>query len=247
MIQYSALAHVYDELTTDVPYEKMAQFARKSFELYGNKTELVLEVGCGTGSLSRILAQDGFEMICCDISAEMLEVARAKCEELSPKPIFICQDMCELDLFGTVDAAVCGLDSLNYLTSLRELKAAIGRVSLFLNKGGIFVFDIKTREGFMKTNGMSCVEQGAGYFCTWQYGFDCKSGYAEHEVDIFLPQKDGSYLRETEIHQQRAYSREQIEQAIKQAGLKIKKTCASPSFGKIQQNSDRLFYITEKI
>ena len=118
MIAYSALAAVYDALTGDVPYEQWATFAQKAFSKRKKPVKLVLELACGTGSLTRLLGQAGYEMIACDLSADMLAVARDKCGELSCPPVFLCQDMCQLDLYGTIDAAVCCLDSVNYLTEI---------------------------------------------------------------------------------------------------------------------------------
>ena len=115
MTVYTALAQVYDALTDDVPYAQWVAFAQGAFEQYGRQPHLVLDLACGTGSLTKLLGQAGYEMIAADLSPEMLAVAREKCSELPCPPVFLCQDMRELDLYGTIDAAVCGLDSLNYL------------------------------------------------------------------------------------------------------------------------------------
>ena len=145
MIPYSALAQVYDQLTGDVAYRQWAEFAQRAFERQGKgETKVILELACGTGSLTQLLAQAGYEMIAADISPEMLSVAREKCASAPCPPIFLCQDMRELDLYGDIDAAVCCLDSVNYLTGLRDLKRAFRRVALFLRPGGLFLFDVKT-------------------------------------------------------------------------------------------------------
>lgn len=247
MIQYTALAALYDTLTTDVPYEQWAQFAISAFGKHHSETKLVLELACGTGSLSRLLAKSGYEMISCDISSDMLCAAREKCSDLPVAPVFLCQDMTELDLYGTIDGAVCCLDSLNYLISLRELKSAFARVSLFLNRGGLFIFDMKTRSGFAQMSGLSSVQQGDGFFCAWQYGFDAKSGYSEHTVDIFTQDGNNNYERQTELHEQRAYSCAQIEQAAAQAGLRVVKKYSSAKCSKFQEDAGRVFYITQKL
>ena len=97
-----------------------------------------MELACGTGSLSLELAKRGYDMISCDISPDMLSVASDKCRVLDEPPRFICQDMSELDLYGTVDGCVCALDSINYITDLRQLKRTFKRLSMFLNDGGLF-------------------------------------------------------------------------------------------------------------
>lgn len=247
MIPYSALAQVYDQLTGDVAYRQWAEFAQKTFERWGQgETRVVLELACGTGSLTRLLAQAGYEMIAADISPEMLSVAREKCADVPCPPIFLCQDMRELDLYGDIDAAVCCLDSVNYLTGLRDLKKAFRRVALFLRPGGLFLFDVKTPLAFREMGGLSSVQQAGEAFCAWQYGYDAKSGSAQHQVDIFLPDGQGRYLRSTEFHEQRAYSRLQLEQALVQAGLTPVAVCASPEGGKAGPNARRLYFAAQK-
>ena len=247
MIPYSALAQVYDQLTGDVAYRQWAEFAQKAFERWGQgETRVVLELACGTGSLTRLLAQAGYEMIAADISPEMLSVAREKCADVPCPPIFLCQDMRELDLYGDIDAAVCCLDSVNYLTGLRDLKKAFRRVALFLRPGGLFLFDVKTPLAFREMGGLSSVQQAGEAFCAWQYGYDAKSGAAQHQVDIFLPDGQGRYLRSTEFHEQRAYSRLQLEQALVQAGLTPVAVCASPEGGKAGPNARRLYFAAQK-
>lgn len=247
MIPYSALAQVYDQLTGDVAYRQWAEFAQKTFERWGQgETQVVLELACGTGSLTRLLAQAGYEMIAADISPEMLSVAREKCADVPCPPIFLCQDMRELDLYGDIDAAVCCLDSVNYLTGLRDLKKAFRRVALFLRPGGLFLFDVKTPLAFREMGGLSSVQQAGEAFCAWQYGYDAKSGSAQHQVDIFLPDGQGRYLRSTEFHEQRAYSRLQLEQALVQAGLTPVAVCASPEGSKAGPNARRLYFAAQK-
>lgn len=247
MTQYTSLAQVYDALTTDVEYEQWAVFAQKAFETYQLSPQLVLELACGTGNLTKCLAQAGYEMIAADLSPEMLSVAREKCEGLSCPPVFLCQDMRLLDLYGTVDAAVCCLDSLNYLTELRSLKQAFARVSLFMNPGGLFLFDMKTKAAFQSMAGVSCVEETEDWYCSWQYGYDRKSCLAEHQVDLFYRVEGERYERKTEFHLQRCYSREQIEQALRQAGFRLRRVCAGTRLQQARPDSPRLFFIAQKI
>ncbi len=247
MNAYTALAQVYDALTDDVAYGEWAAFAQRAFAAYGKQPRLVLELACGTGSLTRLLAQAGYEMIAADLSPEMLTVAREKCGDAPIAPVFLCQDMQELDLYGTVDAAVCGLDSVNYLTGLRGLKEAFRRVSLFLNPGGLFLFDVKTKRAFANMGGTASIQEIDGAFCAWQYGFDPKSGLAEHQVDIFLPGEHADYRRQTEFHEQRAYSRQQLTQALEQAGLRVRRVCGGPGLQRVNEQSERLYFIAEKM
>lgn len=247
MIPYSALAQVYDQLTGDVSYNQWADFARQAFERQGTgQTKVVLELACGTGSLTCLLAQAGYEMIATDLSPEMLSVAREKCAGAPCPPIFLCQDMRELDLYGDIDAAVCCLDSVNYLTGLRDLKQAFRRVALFLRPGGLFLFDVKTPLAFAEMGGISSVQQVGPAFCAWQYGYEARSGNAQHQVDIFLPDEQGRYLRSTEFHEQRAYSRQQLEQALAQAGLEVVSVYGGTQGQRARPTARRLYFVARR-
>ncbi len=244
--QYTVLARHYDRLTFDVDYKGYADFAHRLFEKYKIPGKLILEQACGTGSLSRELSLLGYEMIASDLSPDMLEAAREKCEDLEAPPVFICQDMCELDLYGTVDGCVCALDSLNYLTDLRDLKRALKRISLFLNPGGLFIFDVKTPKMFERLDGVSAVWEEEGLFAAWQYGYDKKSMQAMHAVDLFEQQENGAYKRYGEVHYQRAYTREKLEQLLDQCGFVIKGVCKDYKCRKADENTERLYYAVMK-
>ena len=246
MTVYTALAQVYDVLTDDVPYAQWVAFAQRAFEQYGRQPHLVLDLACGTGSLTKLLGQAGYEMIAADLSPEMLTVAREKCSGLPCPPVFLCQDMRELDLYGTIDAAVCGLDSLNYLLGLRDLRQVFQRVALFLEPGGLFLFDVKTKRAFEQMAGLSSIQELDGAYCAWQYGYDPQSRLYEHQVDVFLQQPEGSYERRTEYHVQRCYSREQVEKALAQGGLKLRRVCGGPGFQRVTERTERLFFIAQK-
>ena len=115
MMQYTVLAEHYDRLTFDVDYQGYAAFADRLFRKHKIPGRLILEQACGTGSISLELSRMGYEMISSDISPDMLSVAQEKCGELECPPVFLCQDMCELDLYGTVEGALCSLDGMNYI------------------------------------------------------------------------------------------------------------------------------------
>ena len=145
MSSYDFLASCYDELTTDVGYPAWADYLEAHFRRKGLPGRTVLDLACGTGSLTWELAARGYEMIGVDRSPEMLAEAAAKGrEDVETPPIFLCQSMDRLDLYGTIDACVCCLDSVNYVTDPRQLKKAFARVWLFLMPGGLFLFDINT-------------------------------------------------------------------------------------------------------
>lgn len=243
---YTAVAALYDKLNGEEIYHRFAQRICRLLRQKGIKDGLVLELACGTGTMARKLSLEGYEMICCDSSVEMLSVAREKCQDLPVPPVFICQDMRELDLYGTVRAAICCLDSMNYLTDMASLRAAVAGVSLFLEPGGVFLFDVKSREMFRQMAGQSSIYEDEACYCTWQYGFDGRSGLGQHLVDLFLRQEDGSYVRHREIHDQRAYSQIQLRQVLEEYGLDIEGVYQDLSPRRAVAEQGRLLFTARK-
>ena len=154
-MSYSVFAGYYDLFTEDVEYSKRAQWIDQILRANGLSAGLTLDLACGTGSLTWEMAQLGYEMIGVDQSAEMLMEATAKAGEYPEvqTPLFLCQEMTELNLFGTITAAVCTLDSLNHLSTLEDVERAIYLAGLFMEKDGIFVFDVNSRYKHVKVLG----------------------------------------------------------------------------------------------
>ena len=245
MDQYSGLAACYDRLIDQTIYDRFCGRICSLLQKNGITEGLVLELCCGTGTLARKLSQKGYELICCDASPEMLNIAREKCADLPVPPVWICQEAAELDLYGTIRAAVCCLDSVNYFTDLRELKEVFARVSLFMEPGGLFLFDVKSKDMFRQLGGTSSIQEEEDLFCTWQYGYDSRSGHAQHQVDMFVEQ-DGGYVRFTDWHEPRAYSVDTLKEALAQAGLRLKGIYADYTTKKAKTETGRLLFVAEK-
>lgn len=245
MSQYTRLAEYYDILTAGAGYEAMARRLCVLLQKCRIPVRLVLELACGTGTVSRKLSQAGYEMLSADSSADMLAKADEKFRGLDMPPVIICQDMLELDLYGTVQAAVCCLDSLNYLEDTAQLQRAFDRVSLFMEQGGRFIFDMKSADMFAQMGGSSSVFEGDNFFCAWQYGYDPQSKRAQHTVDIFEASGD-RYRRCTEQHFQRAFSRLQVETALDRAKFKLVEAYQGYSIRKEPADTGRLLYVAEK-
>ncbi len=245
MSQYTGLAACYDRLIDQTIYDRFCGRICALLRKKGITEGLLLELCCGTGTLARKLSLEGYELICCDASPDMLSVAREKCQDLPVPPVWICQEARELDLYGTVRAAVCCLDSVNYFTDLRELKEVFRRVSLFLEPGGMFLFDVKSVQMFRALAGTCSIQEEEGLFCTWQYGFDSRSGYAQHQVDLFRQEGD-RYDRFTEWHEQRAYSAETLTAALEQAGLSLCGVYAGYTAKKSREETGRLLFAAQK-
>ncbi len=246
MTQYSVLAGLYDALTDNVPYEDYAAQIGRLFRRYRQTPSIVLDLACGTGTLTALLARMGYEMIAADISPDMLAVAREKCRDLPVPPVFICQDMCLLDLYGTVQAVVCCLDSVNYLLDRRELRRAFSRVSLFLEQGGLFLFDVKTLSMFREMDGLCSIDEGEGWFSAWRYGWDAKTRLCVHHIDLFFEEPYG-YCRRSEEHCQRAYPREVLEQTLVQTGFRLRGVFQGLTLHPAEEETGRLFFAAQKV
>ena len=220
MESYEFLAGCYDELTTDVRYSRWADYIEKHFARSALPIHTVLDLACGTGSLTAELMGRGYEMICADRSAEMLSVAAEKCRDLAGEPpVFLCQSMEKLDLYGTVDACVCCLDSVNYVTSPRKLKKAFQRVHLFLMPGGLFLFDINTPDKLRGLDGGMFIDETDDAYCVWRAEYAPRRRICTYGMDIFRLEPDGRWSRGEEVHEEYAYEPDELEEYLREAGF----------------------------
>jgi len=217
MNAYFSLAPFYDKLTSDVPYDKFADFYEELFSLSSLKVNTVLDIACGTGTLTRILAQRGYDMIGVDASEEMLMEAADKLSDISPRPLLICQRMEELDLYGTVDAAVCSLDGMNYVQP-PVLKDALRRIWLFIEPGGMFVFDVNTPFKFKNIDGEMFIDETSDLFCVWRAEYDEKAGECHYGMDIFS-EDNGKWVRSREEHIEYSYDADFLADCLVDCGF----------------------------
>lgn len=218
MSSYDFLAGCYDRLTYDVDYAAWADYIEKHFARHPLPGKTVLDLACGTGSLTRELALRGYEMIGVDLSPEMLSEAAEKNRGVGPiEPIFLCQSMDRLDLYGTIDACVCCLDSINYVTSPKKLQKAFERVHLFLMPGGLFLFDVNTPEKLAAMDGQVFLDETEDTYCVWRTEYH--RGLCTYYMDLFRRRGDGAWRRSAEVHRQRAYSVEELTAWLAAAGF----------------------------
>jgi len=223
-MSYSVFAGYYDLFTDDVDYPRRAGWIADVLKEYGLTEGLTLDLACGTGSLTWELSALGYDMIGVDQSPEMLMEATAKagdCPEVRP-PLFLCQEMTELDLFGTITAAVCTLDSLNHLPSLKAVEKTIGHVGLFMEKDGIFIFDVNT--GYKHQNLLgdnSYVYENEEAMCVWRNRLSSDGRRVDIALDFFTLAEDDLYLRESEEFSEWYYSPEELTAALEKAGFEL--------------------------
>ena len=210
------MAKFYDELTKDVCYDDFLNYYKTEFKRDGGEFRLILDLCCGTGTLTNMMNESGYEMISVDSSEDMLIEAREKC----PDALFICQDVKELDLFGTVDACYSSLDSINYIKSV-DLDAVFKRLSYFIRPGGLFIFDIRTSNWLRQMDGMTSVDENDEMLCLWRADF--VDDYLLYGMDIF--KKQGKlWSRDREEHIEYAHELETLEKKLRKNGFIITKT-----------------------
>ena len=217
-MSYEAFARYYDELTANIDYPALAEYYDRIITRSGGRKGILLDLACGTGSLSVCLSKLGYDVIGTDGSPEMLDIAFAKPHEGIQ---YLCQDMTELDMFGTIDATVCALDSLNHLESTDDLRAVFERVSLFLESGGVFVFDVNTPYKHERVLADSTfVYETENVFCVWENEYE-GDGITGITLDFFEQNEDGRYTRSSDCFTETAWTREQIESLLKESGFEL--------------------------
>ena len=244
MNSYEALSAYYDRFTEDVGYAGWADFFERVFAREGVQPRLILDLACGTGSLTRLLADRGYEMIGADASPDMLMQAMQNTMDCDPRPLFLNQRMEDLDLYGTVDVCLCCLDSINYVTDPDTLQKAFERVHLFLEpKTGLFVFDVNTPEKFARIDGNAYVREDEDVFCVWQAAVE--DGLCAYQFDIF--ERDGeAWTRAQETHEERVYPLEQLAAMLERAGFSEIKTYGDQSFSSVRGGEDRVYFTARK-
>ena len=212
MENYTDFAYIYDKLI-DQDYEKWADYIEDIFKIHNKNPKLVLDLGCGTGSITSILAKRGYDMIGVDISPDMLNIAREKSADENLDILYLCQDIREFELYGTVDAIICTLDVLNYITNYNDLKQVFSLVKNYLNPDGIFIFDINTEYKLKNILGNNTfVYEEDGIFYTWENEFT--ENISNQFLTFFVENKNGLYERFDENHIQRAYETQEIKKAL---------------------------------
>ena len=247
MESYEFLAGCYDQLTADVCYRAWADYLERHFARSAIPVRTVLDLACGTGSLTRILAERGYEMIGVDQSEEMLAQAAEKCRDVAgERPIFLHQSMEKLDLYGTVDACVCCLDSVNYVTRPAALRRAFQRVHLFLMPGGLFLFDVNTPEKFRKMDGQVFLDETEDAYCVWRAEFSEKRRICTYGMDIFRRREGDLWERGQEVHREYAYELGELAGFLREAGFRRIRVCGDRRLRAPREGEERVFFAAWK-
>ena len=248
MEAYSSFAQVYDMFMDNVPYEEWSRYLIGLLREYGIEDGLVADLGCGTGKITRLLSDAGYDMIGVDNAAEMLEIAREIQEDEERDDIwYLLQDMRELELSGEVNAMVSICDSMNYILEEEDLKEVFLRVKEYLQTGGIFIFDMNTLHKYRDMIGETTIAENRdeGSFIWDNYFYDDEM-VNEYELTLFIREEKGLFRKYEETHYQRAYELDTVKRLIEEAGLKF--VTAYDAFTKepVNRDSERMYIIARK-
>lgn len=243
MAGYSDFASVYDILTENVPYDEIAGYYNNILTSLG-AGRLLLDLGCGTGSLTVRMARLGYDVIGSDASEDMLSVAAGKPSDVR----WICQSMTETDLYGAVDAAISTLDSINHLDSTDDIVRCFERLAMNMKSGGVFVFDVNTiykhREILAENTFIYDVD---GVYCAWQNTYCPEDNGVDIDLDLFFENEDGTYSRGGESFREIALSREDMEALLEKAGFKTERVYEYLTFDPPTEKSEKLLFAARKL
>ena len=247
MKAYTNFAEVYDTFMDNVPYEEWAEYLLKVLEQYGIKDGLVLELGCGTGTMTEILNDRGYDMIGVDNSEEMLGEAMEKRAESGYEILYLEQDMREFELYGTVRAVVSVCDCMNYITEEDDLLTVFKLVNNYLDPDGIFIFDMNTPYKYREMLGNTTIAENReeGSFI-WENCFDEESQVNEYALTLFIKEEDDLYRKHEEFHYQKAYEPERVKELLEEAGLKVEEIYDAFTREPVRANSERIYIIARE-
>ena len=246
MSAYRAFAAYYDRLTREIDYPGRAAYFDRLIRqhLPVDSGTILLDLACGTGSLSVEFSKLGYDVIGVDASPDMLAEAQQK---PATRPVlYLCQTFQQLDLYGTVDVAVCALDSLNHITRLGELEQAVGRVSLFTAPGGLLLFDVNTPYKHREVLGNNTfVYDLDDLYCVWQNTTD-RQLRTRISLDFFV-RRQGAYYRESERFYERGYTREQLEGVLARTGYQLLAVYGADTQQPLGETDQRAVYLARKL
>lgn len=248
MSGYGNFAHYYDILTGNISYKDRAAYFDMLIKKHGGKKDLLLDLACGTGSLSEEMCRLGYDVIAVDGSEEMLNEALDKKFDSGLNIQYLCQDMTKLDMFGTIDVTICALDSLNHLPDLDAIKQTINRVSLFCEPGGLFIFDVNTPYKHKNVLGNNTfIYDMEDVYCVWQNTYTEEDNRVEMWLDFFEKQENGSYERYDESFSEIAFDDAVIEKIVAGSGMEIVGKYDYDTTEPTKADSEKIVYVAHKI
>ena len=240
-MSYTALASVYDKINGEA-YKPYAEMLCEYFSLADIPIKEVLDLGCGTGGITAVLADKGYDMIGLDLSPEMLNFARER--NYGKNTLLLCQDMCEFELYGTVQAIYSSFDCLNYILENKDLAQVFVLARNYLESGGLFVFDVNTEHRYKNVyDQKSYVYEFEDSFTVWRSEYDDETRECTFEIDMFTEEDDGSYTRYCETQTQRLHKKDEILKLAE--GFSLVSVSGGKGFDGCEEQ-DKEYYILKK-
>jgi SAM-dependent methyltransferase len=245
--KYTDFASVYDILMSHIPYDEWADYIEGILRQYGIEKGLVLELGCGTGAMTRRMASKGYDMIGVDVSEEMLSHARQRSEGTEDNILYLCQDMREFELYGTVAAVFCVCDTINYMLSQEDLSKVFNHVGNYLDSGGLFIFDMDTEYLYKEVLGdnINIMNHEKGSFI-WENNFYPEDMINEVNLTLFIKQDNSLYKKHEETHVRKAYDIDTIRRLLDTAGLDMLGAYHELTFEMPRGNSERVYIVAKE-
>ena len=247
MTSYAKFAQFYDTLTNNIDYKKHAEYYDEIVSSFGGVKGILLDLACGTGSLSEEMAKFDYDVIGVDLSQEMLSMALNKKYDSGLPIQYLCQDMCKLDMYGTLDVTICALDSLNHLPNIDSVKHCIERISLFSNPNGLLIFDVNTpykHENILSNN--TFIYDTENVYCVWENTLLEKENAVEISLTFFEKNGD-SYKRYEENFIEKAYSIEMLDKILENAGFEILAHYDYMTKNNPTEKSEKITFVARKV
>ncbi|MBE5907162.1 MAG: class I SAM-dependent methyltransferase [Lachnospiraceae bacterium] len=247
MDAYTGFAEVYDTFMDNVPYEEWAGYLVSLLKEYDVEDGLVCELGCGTGKMTELLENAGYDMIGIDASFEMLDIANQN-RNKSGNILYLCQDMREMELYGTVKAVVSICDSINYLLSEEDLLTTFSLVNNYLDPGGVFIFDMNTEYKYRELLGERTIcENRKSCSFIWENYYDEEERINEYDLTLFVKEQEDLFRRFEEIHYQRSYRIDTVKQILAESGLYVEAVYDAMTHEAPTAKSERVYFIAREI
>ena len=248
MDSYTGFAKVYDLFMEDVPYKEWSRWIAEMLRVHGIEGGLVLDLACGTGVMTELLAEAGYDMIGIDQSEEMLERALDRKEQSGHDILYLCQDMREFELYGTVRAIVSVCDSMNYVLEEEAfLDILTAAAENYLDYGGLFLFDLNTEYKYRMLLGEQTIAENReeGSFI-WENSYDEEEKINEYELTLFIREDSGYYRKYEEVHYQRAYPLDTVKELVARSGLKLLQVCDAYTGEPVREDSERICVVCRR-
>ena len=246
MEAYSEFAGVYDMFMDNIPYREWGEYLIDLLKEYEINDGLLLDLGCGTGTMTEILSEAGYDMIGVDNADEMLNIAISKREQSGHDILYLNQDMREFELYGTVRGIVSICDSINYITEEDDLLQVFKLVNNYLDIGGLFIFDLNTEYKYRQIGDATIAENREEGSFIWENNYYEEDMINEYDLTLFIRGEDGRYDRYMENHLQRAYPRDRVKELIAEAGLEFVTAYDAFTREPVKAESERVYVIARE-